>query len=214
MTAPILDPTQPHYGNSDDVWGATWFQWFYQLPEKAGACIIPTTDMTGANCGDGQSGPVFFLAGTQGGTVERDKCVVPQGKALFFPILNFTADNAGVPANMVLSDSQLMSVIQTEIDTVPVSGLSAEFDGLPIENLGQFKTHVTKFSYTLPPEPNVYTCLGASGVTGLVDPSFAAGFYIMLPPPAAGAHVLHFAGHSPKSSPPLNVDVTYKLTVK
>jgi hypothetical protein len=213
-TAQVLDPTQPHYGNSDDVWGTAWFQWFYQLKETAGNCIVPITDMTGENCGYGQSGPVFFLAGTTGGTVERDKCVVPEGKAIFFPILNFVADNAGVPAGMTSTDSQLMADIQTQMDQVPVDGLSAEFDGLPIANLGQFRTAVTKYSYTLPSEPNVYTCLGESGVTGLVDPSYAAGFYVMLPPPAAGAHVLHFAGSSPKSSPPLKVDVTYKFTVK
>jgi hypothetical protein len=212
-SADVLDPTQPHYGNTDAQWGVEWWQWVYQLPETANSCIIPFEDPTGANCGYGQSGDVFFLAGTSGGTAVRDQCVVPAGKAIFFPILSFSADNGGVPASMQLSPTALQGVVQTEVDGVPVSGLSAEFDGKPIVNLAQFKTAVTQFSYTLPPEPNVYTCGGATGVTGIIDPSFEAGFYVMLPPPAPGAHTLHFAGNSPATSPAFMLDVTYHLTV-
>jgi hypothetical protein len=36
----------------------------------------------------------------------------------------------------------------------------------------------------------------------------------MLAPPAPGAHVLHFAGSSTASNPPVMIDVTYKLTIK
>jgi hypothetical protein len=50
-------------------------------------------------------------------------------------------------------------------------------------------------------------------VTGKI-PSFEAGFYVMLPPPAPGAHTLHFAGNSPATSPAFMLDVTYHLTVK
>ena len=218
-SAQVLDPTQPHYGNSDDEWCALWWQWIYQLPQTendAGMpnCIIPFQDPTGANCGYGQSGDVFFFTGTSGGTVVRDQCFVPAGKAIFFPILTATADNAGTPVAMQLSDTDLMAQVQAQIDGVSVASLSAEFDGLPIPNLARFKTQTTKYSYTLPPEPNDYTCEGAPGITGLVDPSYAACYAVMLPPPTTGAHVLHFAGSSPKSNPPWTVDVTYHFTVQ
>jgi hypothetical protein len=216
----VLDPTQPHYGNSDDEWGALWWKWIYELPQTAAAdggapnCIIPFLDPTGADCAVGQSGDVFYLAGTGGGVVVRDKCVVPAGKAIFFPILSFSADNAGVPAAMQLPETGLMGYVQKQLDGIPSAGLSAEIDGVPIANLARFKTKVTKFSYTLPPEPNVYTCEGATGVTGLVDPSYAAGYYIMLAPLVQGAHTLHFAGSSPATNPPIMVDVTYHLTIE
>ena len=209
----VLDPTQPHYGNSDDEWGALWWKWNYELPQMAGNCRVPFEDPTGAFCADGQSGDVFFLAGTLGGAVVRDKCVVPKGKAIFFPILSFSADNAGLPPGMQLSDADLMAYMKTQLDGIPVSGLSADFDGVPIANLAHFRTQITKFSYTLPPEPNLYTCNGQTGVTGVVDPSYAAGFYVMLAPPPAGAHTLHFAGNAPASSPPFKVDVTYHFTI-
>ncbi len=47
----------------------------------------PVEDNTGKFCGLGQSGPVWFLAGTFGGTVERT-CTIPAGKALFYPLVN------------------------------------------------------------------------------------------------------------------------------
>ncbi len=217
-TAQVLDPTQPHYGNTDAEWGALCRQWVYQLPQStddAGMpdCNIPFQDPTGAHCTDGQSGDVFFLAGASGGTVERDQCAVPSGKAIFFPIFNFVADNGGVPPAMQLSDSALMGQVQTGMAGVSVGTLSAEFDGLPIANLASFATPVTQYKYTLPPEPNVYTCEGETGVTGPVSPSYAAGYYIMLPPPAPGAHVLHFAGTSTTSNPHVMVDVTYRFTI-
>jgi hypothetical protein len=213
-SAQVLDPTQQHYGNTDDEWGALWWKWIYELPQTAGNCIIPFQDPTGANCGYGQSGPVFYLAGTVSGTAVRNQCVVPLGKAIFFPILTFTADNAGVPVASQLTPQGLSAGIKTQLDGVPISSLSAEFDGLPITDLGRFRTAITMFSYTLPPEPNSYTCEGATGVTGTISPAFAGGFYVMLPPPAAGTHALHFAGRSPASSPAFSLDVTYDFKVQ
>ena len=217
--SPALDPTQPHYGYTYGQWGVRWWQWVYQLPQPAGDggmpdCVNPFTDATGAECGYGQSGDVFFLVGTQGGVAVRDACDVPLGKAIFFPILTFSDDNGGVPTSMQASNAALQQVVQGQMDGVPLSEMSAEFDGTAITDLGNYKTPVTEYSYTLPAEPNVYTCMGESGVTGTISPAYEAGFYVIIAPPAAGAHTLHFAGHSPNSNPDLKIDVTYHLTVK
>jgi hypothetical protein len=214
-TAEVLDPTQSHYGNSYCEWGALWWKWLYQLTEtSASSCVVPLSDPTGQNCGYEQSGDVFFLVGTLGGTVVRNMCTVPQGKAIFFPILSFDADNGGVPVAMQLTPMALQAVVQGQVDKAPVSGLSAEFDGLPVANMASFKCDATQYSYTLPAEPNLYDCLGMTGVTGMVSPAYAGGYYVMLPPPAPGNHVLKFKGSSPSSTPPLTVDVTYNFTVK
>lgn len=213
-SAAVLDPTQTHYGNSLDQWSVLWWQWLYQLPETAGNCIIPLADPTGANCGYQQSGSVFFLAGTAGGAATRNQCKVPLGDAIFFPLVNFSNDNAGVPTGMQQTPDALSALTQSQLDTVPVSGLSAEFDGVAIPNLGRFKSKVDQYTYTLPMEPNVYTCEGATGVTGEVNPSYEAGYWVMLAPPSAGAHKLHFAASSPKSQPALSLDVTYNFTVQ
>jgi hypothetical protein len=139
---------------------------------------------------------------------------VPAGKPIFFPILNFSADNGGVPPGMQLDDAGLMAAVQAQMDMVSLPTLAAEFDGVPIPNLKNYKTQTTYFNYTLPPEPNVYTCNGATGVTGLIDPAYEAGYYVMIAPPPPGAHTLHFKGSSPASAPPLNVEVTYHFMIK
>src|SRR5262249_9630524 len=82
----ILSPDSRPYGRTYGEWSATWWQWAFsiQTPDN------PLLDETGAKCGVGQSGPVFFLAGVinVSGSAERT-CSVPSGRALFFPILNF-----------------------------------------------------------------------------------------------------------------------------
>jgi hypothetical protein len=211
----VLDPATPHYGLSNDEWGADWWKWIYELPqEDVDDCVIPIEDATGEDCAHGQSGEVFFLAGTSAGVAVRDECTVPSGKAIYFPIVTFTADNAGIPPDQQLSNAELKEIVRSLLDEVPVEQLAVEYDGKPISNLARFRTSVTRFEYELPPEPNVYTCLGAVGVEGTIGPAFAAGYYVMLEPPGTGDHVLHFEGHSPESNPPLTVDVTYEFTVQ
>lgn len=60
-----------------------WVRWALALPHSTG----PITDQTGEACGLDQHGKVWFLAGTDGGAVERD-CTIPANKALFFPLIN------------------------------------------------------------------------------------------------------------------------------
>src|SRR4051794_17638175 len=77
------DRTQPKLEvNAFSHLGAKWWQWALEQPVSTS----PLTDPTGDRCGNGQRGPIFFLAGPppgSGPTVDR-VCVVPTGKALFF----------------------------------------------------------------------------------------------------------------------------------
>src|SRR5215211_1598771 len=57
-------------------WTARWWQWLTSIPLDRN----PAADETGENCDEGQSGPVWFLAGTFGGPNER-VCTIPAGKA-------------------------------------------------------------------------------------------------------------------------------------
>src|SRR2546423_6015845 len=68
------------YGKSYGAWAASWWQWAFSIPEA----YNPVTDTTGAFAGVGQSGPVWFVAGTFGGSAERT-FTVPAGKGLFLP---------------------------------------------------------------------------------------------------------------------------------
>ena len=49
---------------------------------------VPIEDMTGKHCAKNQNeDKIWFLAGTYGGTVHRN-CVIPNGRAIFFPVVN------------------------------------------------------------------------------------------------------------------------------
>jgi len=206
----VLDPTQSHYGHTADEWGTLWFKYIFELAQTdAKNCIIPYSDPNGANCTYGQSGDVFFFAGTQGGAVVRDQCVVPAGKAILVPIVNAEGDNVGVAPQ---SDMALMTYVKSQLDGV--TDMSFNIDGTALSNLSSYLTQATKFTYTEPMEPNFYTCNAVTGITGPVSPAYAAGYYVLLKPPTVGAHTLHFAANSPKSMPAFMVDVTYKFKVQ
>jgi len=79
----VLPRDSTPYGKSYAEWHAAWWKWAFETP----ADERPVLDETGEFCHVGQSGPVWFLAGTASfggsGSVERT-CTVPAGKALFF----------------------------------------------------------------------------------------------------------------------------------
>lgn len=97
-----IPPGESVFGMSQGDWGAAWWQWAMSMPisfDEVDPIIHPFNDPTGEACGNGQGdGPVFFLAGTWIGPVER-RCKVPAGQALFFPIINVECSTAEVDSD-------------------------------------------------------------------------------------------------------------------
>jgi hypothetical protein len=209
-----LDPTQSHYGKSNAEWAATWAAWVYQWHETA-ACTDPITDQTGVQCTFAQdpASPVFFLVGNFGGVSRRPNCVVPAGKALGFPILASWNDNGGVPLANQKTDAQLKAGADAQFQAI--TDVHLTLDGHVIEPLTPYGVDAAPYSYTLPPEPNVYTCTGTPGVTGTYA-GYASGYFVVLPPLAKGAHDIAFSGTmSVPGSAPFSLDVEYSpLTVE
>ena len=89
--AGVLPPGGSPYGATYGEWGARWWQWAFSLP----LADSPLDDPTGAHIAAGQSGPVWFLAGTFcpdlvscSVAVATRTATIPPGKALFLPLLN------------------------------------------------------------------------------------------------------------------------------
>src|SRR5262249_12618813 len=81
----VVPPGDTYVGLTHGEWSAKW--WRRGLEESAAE--RPLLDQTGANCSVGQAGDVWFLAGILGtGDPVTRRCLVPAGKALFFPVLN------------------------------------------------------------------------------------------------------------------------------
>lgn len=207
-------------GKTYGEWAARWWQWVYSIP----AAQNPQNLQGPVNCGLNQGGPVWFLAGTHGGTAARS-CTVPKHKPLFFPVLNLlylndVGENLSVAEKREILDGVLS-------DTVP--GFFADF-GFP-------GSRACKIEVTLDGEPVSFDAPIARTQTpafpldtndapvgtlpaDLFDPAaISDGFWVMLPPLAPGQHTLRFTGRlcefdtfddHPLFGP---VDVTYQLNV-
>ena len=202
----VLPLDSSPYGNTYGEWSARWWQWALSIP----AVTNPVLDETGANCAEGQSGPVWFLAGAFfGGTFER-ACTVSPDKALFFPIVNAAFGAAvfdcepttsGVPCNITV----LRAAAAASMDPVTIE---ASIDGVPVRNLRDYRVQSPVFSVTLP-EGNVVDV-----PSGTYAPMVADGYWLMLAPLSAGAHTIHFKNKI--TGGPFEgteTEVTYHLTM-
>ena len=203
----VLPPSSNSFGKTYGEWNASWWQWLFSVPASKNQEL-----MNGAvDCTVGQSGNVWFLAGSfSSGTFTRS-CTIPVGKALFIPLINSWQDNVCVkPPHGV---GQLRALAADSV--YPPVELHANIDGSPL--LSQ-RAISPVFSYTLPPPPDnvIYAEFGVSipgdcGTTSsTVDGAVADGFYIMLPPLTAGSHRINFGGIGPTG---FTLNVTYNLTV-
>ena len=202
-----IPPKSKPYGKTYGEWSAAWWRYVVSYPLD----INPLNDPTGANCGMGQSGPVFFLVGTTGGAAVRDECVVPVGKAVLFPLVNFFG---GVPEDGATPQDarDLISMVTNYIDELFVT-----VDGVPLSNLWEYRFASPDFSYTGAVDNPFDQACGTPGTCyeGYHDTGISDGYWIMLPPLPKGVHTISFGGHFyyPDWGWEFEVDVTYNLTV-
>jgi hypothetical protein len=201
-------------GETYGQWSARWWQYALSIPVSTN----PLLDPTGAKCGRKQSGPVFFLVGTFASTIapsgdvngiaNRARCVVPDDRILFFPVLNTecsTAEGNGT------TDGALRDCATDSVDQA--THLAVEVDGRPVPGLADVKTTRLRaqsplFTFHLP----------ADNILGLRGPrssrSVSDGVYVMLKPLAVGRHTIHIHGQAPISATKkFTLDVTYRPLV-
>jgi hypothetical protein len=209
----VLPPQSLSFGKTYGEWSNAWWQWALSIP----ASVNPLLDPTGANCGEGQSGPVWFLAGTTGGPPVTRSCTVPAGKALFFPIVNFENNNLGIPGSTVcppttFSVDQLHQQLDGFIKSVTT--LEAQVDTVPIQDIQSYRamTDNSTFSITLPSD-NLFSSVTCPIPAGTYAEQVSDGYYLMLAPLKPGTHTIHLIGAASAAPGLLNTEVTYNLTV-
>jgi hypothetical protein len=204
---PGVLPVDAHpFGHTYGEWAASWWQYVFSIPVPTN----PLFDETGANCGVGQSGHVFFLVGVfnTSGAATRN-CTVPTGKAIFFPVLNFECENFFPPISPPLTIDGLRALCKSFMDGA--TNLRAEIDGAPIRDLASYRGQSPVFSVTLP-ENNIPQFLGNVAPAGTYSPIVDDGVYLMLHPLSKGLHTIHFHGELPAFGG-FTLDITYHLTV-
>jgi hypothetical protein len=187
-------------------WSARWWQWEYSLPTSQNPFFDENTCANGAN---GQLGPVWFLTGVinVSGSAVRD-CTVPAGKALFFPILN--VECAELEGNGS-TEAELRACTHSYIPGL-VASMAAEIDGIPIQELRDYRAASPLFTWGPLPDNNVLQLFGFDAPPGATSLAVADGFYLMVAPLSAGPHTIHYGG---TFRDPVNfkLDITYYLTV-
>lgn len=179
----IFPPGASPYGDSYGQWAARWWQWVLSIPADRN----PLTDETGAFCAEGQSGPVWFYAGTFGNSAERS-CTVPAGKAIFMPVFNWIFGSGvfdceptvpGVPCDV--EALRASAAANTEAAQV----LDVIIDGVPVQNVRDYRARSPEpFSVTYPENSVV-------GVpAGTYFPQVADGYWLMLAPFPKGVHTV------------------------
>ncbi len=200
------------YGKTYSEWSDAWWQWAYSIPQPDN----PLFDETGAMASNGQSGPVWFLAGVfnVSGTAERT-ITVPPGKALFIPILNAEWDNLCPVLDPQPDPEDLVDVLTANVSGFldAVDALEFEVDGTPLSGLFEFRVGPgAPFSVTFP-DNNLFQFFGCSNVTpGTHFPFVSGGYYVMLGPLRKGEHTLRFSGHTTAFGG-FGLDITYHITV-
>jgi hypothetical protein len=199
----ILSPDVEVDGLNLAEWSARSWQWFFSAPQEAN----PFFDETGAMCGYGQFGPVFFLAGAEH-SLERS-CVVPLGVHIFVPLLGSACSTVEPPpffgrdeADLARCATDAVSHAESVLD---MSAMTLSVDGQAVENLAGYRAVSPLYTLWLP-EDNLL------GSPKQVADGVADSYQVMIAPLAKGEHVIEIALPGPNAGEVVNI--TYRLTVE
>src|ERR1700730_14138824 len=188
-------------------------QWALSIPTSVNP-QLETQDTKPEKCMVGQRGSIWFLAGVFGGGTATRTCSVPEGKALFFPVINsinFNTPNVCGQGPGNLSVSEMRDASAAFINGA--TNLSVAVDGIAIKNLRRVQSDV--FDVALPADnvfdkPCIHDRLG-DVPGGIYSTAVDDGLYVLLDPLDIGHHTLHF--HAENPSQVFMEDVTYNIKV-
>jgi hypothetical protein len=209
VAAQAAGPLPPHvnaYGTSYAELGAAWLEWALAAP----VATNPILDPDGSYAAMGQSGKVWFLAGTSGGPATRS-VTIPTGTALFFPIVNsfwVNTPELGDPPWSPEQEAFARSIIAADVDTA--QNLVLEVDGKSYAVTPEYRVPTTVGVCVLPAD-NLFVYFGFPVLPGPHE-CVADGYWALLPPLSAGEHTIRFAGGFASSG--FALDVTYNVTVR
>jgi len=198
----VLPPNSRPHGHTYGEWQVAWWQWLLSAPND----VSPGWDLTGENVDYGQSGHVWFLAGSWYPEVERT-ATVPSGTMLFVAFMPWESSALEGYGDTLEELQQHAAMIADG-----VQNLTFTIDGRDVENLEDYRVQSPGlFGFTLP-DDNVFQFFGFDAPAGYYYPAFADGYCLMIAPLSAGTHTLHFTGENPLAG--ATQDITFHLTVE
>jgi hypothetical protein len=192
-------------GKTYGEWTAAWWQWALAIPEASNPLVDPAPQFAALN----QNGPVWFLAGTFGGSLERS-ITIPTGKSIFMPIHNWifgsgVFDCDPTVPGVTCDVPELRSKAAAAATGAEV--VEAWIDGNPVNNIRDYRA--------ISPEPFSVT-FPAGAVFGIPAgtyyPQVTDGYWLMLAPLKAGAHTIRV--HAVNTGAGLDYTAIYHLTIR
>lgn len=200
--SPVLPPGSAWQTRTGPQLANEWWQW--ASAERSDN--NPVSDVTGELCAVGQRGSVWFLAGGFGSSTIRRSCLVPVGKALYFPLVNVVYRPAPDDDGQTCEQAKA-SAAMTNASAID---LFAEIDGKPVPDVKRFRI-ASKDCFDL------YARMPTRMRPYRGFPSATDGFWLLLQPLSPGRHVLKFGGKYGGESPyagQMIQDIQYQLTVQ
>jgi hypothetical protein len=194
-------------GKTYGEWSAEWWKWILAIPTSSNPFM---DDGSGEFCAEGQSGDVWFLAGSWVGTTKLN-CEVPAGKAIFFPIFN---NECSKIEGYGETQKELRDSTNSIIDCVTVT--EVKVDGKRLKNLDDYRAESKLFVFKLP-EDNVLEEFGwivpeFEGARS--SPAVSDGYWIMLEPLSEGEHKIYVYGKAVfDDGSTFETKMTYCITV-
>jgi len=197
-------------GRSWDEWVQLWWKWCYSEPiEKS-----PTSDDSGVHCSRGQIyEKVWFLAGTFGGPPAERTCKIPEGRSIFFPLINDFISFATDPD--LKTEDELRAYAKRDLDEA--RSLYLRINELELRDLNKYRISTSIFELAISPKET-------SGIP-VTTQAISDGYWIFLEPLPAGYYRIKFGGEKLEYDkmqmsmqqnseiPKFRVDVTYNLEV-
>jgi hypothetical protein len=187
-----IPPTDPDAQKLYAELQQDWWRWMASLPADG----HPLADATGENCDLGQMPPVWYLGGTYGEVVEDASptkqigyaeryCEIPEGQAIFFPILNIAANNIGVDPP---DDDATLEFTASIVNLLASRHVRLKLDGVEVPNVAEtYLSESEAFDLDYVEGSLLSDEVGTTRAAG-------AGYFCLLEPPSPGLHTLEFSG--------------------
>jgi len=197
----VLHINEQVAGKAQHEYANLWWQWASIMSDETS----PIRDNDGKYCHVSQSGDVWFLAGGYGTSKIKRHCVIPQGKHIFFPIINmaYWPENGAtktcdeVKERSALNNSELYFVY-------------VELNGQSVPNMRNNRIK-SKDCFDL------HGLLVKQKAVAKVYPAATDGYWLMLKPLAQGLHSLKFNAqyqHDSAVHGNMMQDIEYTIEVK
>lgn len=229
-------PDSNPYDQSYADWAIRWWEWALSFPQADHPIENDAFD-----CTQGQSGPVWFLAGhgARATPPVTRECTMPSGRAIFFPIINSLTHSCPEiwgELDCEYADPAFLDNSAEAWLEFPVR-MEVEVDGESIPNLERFATISSTFHYeytssepswlwhpqcTDPPDclpVEDFDCIlpwedgNVCGELPGLKYFITPGYWVMVEPLDTGEHTIRIHAIMNPTDPWFELDVTYNLNV-